>query len=118
MIDVPDIPPESLVSSYEAYRAIRALKCNKARGLDGISNRILETFIFELSPVIADLYDTLMREGFVPSLLKRVILRPLPKQRPPQSIENELRPISPTCHITKIMERFTLSTVLSGSTSH
>ena len=76
MIDVPDIPPESLVSSYEAYRAIRALKCNKARGLDGISNRILETFIFELSPVIADLYDTLMREGFVPSLLKRVIVRP------------------------------------------
>ena len=117
MIDVPDIPPESLVSSYEAYRAIRALKCNKARGLDGISNRILETF-FELSPVIADLYNTLMREGFVPSLLKRVILRPLPKQRPPQSIENELRPISPTCQITKIMERFTLSTVLSGSTSH
>ena len=41
MIDVPDIPPESLVSSYEAYRAIRALKCNKARGPDGISNRIL-----------------------------------------------------------------------------
>ena len=46
-IDVPDIPPESLVSSYEAYRALGASKCNKGCGPDGISNRILKTFAFE-----------------------------------------------------------------------
>ena len=38
-IDVPDIPPESLVSSYEAYRALGASKCNKGCGPDGISKQ-------------------------------------------------------------------------------
>lgn len=79
-IVVPDMPSESLVSLYEAYRALLAIKYNKACGPDGISNRMLKTFAFELDPVIADLYNTSLREGFVPSLLNNAVVRPLPKQ--------------------------------------
>ena len=117
-IVVPDMPSESVVSLYEAYRALRAVKYNKACGSDGISNRTLKTFAFELDPVIADLYNTSLREGFVPSLLNNAVVRSLPKQRLPQIIENDLRLISLTYHIIKLMEGFMLLRVLPGITSH
>ena len=79
---------------------------------------MLKTFAFELDPVIGDLYNTSLREGFVPSLLNNVVVRPLPKQRLPQIIENDLRLISLTYHITKLMEGFMLLRVLPGITSH
>ena len=116
-IVVPDMPSESLVLSCKAYRALRAVKWNKACGPDGILNCILKTFAFDLGPVIEDLYNTSLREGFVPSLLESAIICPMFKQRLPQSIEYDLRPISLTCHITKIMEGFTLLRVLPGFTS-
>ena len=117
-IVVPDMPSESVVLSCEAYRALRAIKWNKACGPDGILNRILKTYAFELGPVIADLYNTSVREVFVFSLPESAIICPLLKQRLPQSVENDLRPISLTCHITKIIEGFTLLRVLPCITSH
>ena len=54
----------------------------------------------------------------MPSLLESAIIFPLLKQRLPQSIENDLRQTSFTCHITKIIEGFTLLRVLPGITSH
>ena len=114
------MPSKSIVLSCEAYRALRAIKWNKACGPDGILNRILKTFAFELGPVIADLYSTSLREVFVFSLpeLESAIICPLLKQRLPQSVENDLKPISLTCHITKIIEGFTLLRVLPCITSH
>ena len=50
-----------------------------------------------------------LREGFVSSLPESAIICPLLKKRLPQSIENDLRPISLTCHITKIIEGFQAS---------
>ena len=117
-IFVLNMPSESLVLSCEAYRAFRAIKWNKVCGPDGILNYILKTFAFELGPAIADLSSTSLREGFVSSLPESAIICSLLKQRLPQSIENDLRPISLTCHITKIMEGFTLLRVLPGITSH
>ena len=50
-----------------------------------------------------------LREGFIPPLLKSACVRPLPKKRPAQSVNNDIRPISLTCQISKVMEGLTLS---------
>ncbi|KXJ26068.1 hypothetical protein AC249_AIPGENE6464 [Exaiptasia diaphana] len=45
-------------------------------------------------------------EQYMPSLLKSSIVSPIPKISPPASIEKDLRPISLTCTIAKLMESF------------
>ena len=50
-------------------------------------------------------------EGYLPELFKGADVRPLPKQMPPMSIENGIRPVSLTCQLAKVMEGFTLSRI-------
>ena len=98
----------------EAYIALRQTKVKKAPGPDGIPNIVLKEFAFELAPLIADMYNTSLREGVVPPSLKHTIVFPLPKQMPPKSVENDIRPISLTNQVAKIMEGFTLTRSLPG----
>ena len=69
-----------------------------------IPNRVREEFAPELAPVIIDLYNRSLVEGYVPDLLKGSIVNPLPKVFPPQEIKSDLRPIAPTCTIVKVMK--------------
>ena len=57
----------------------------------------------------------MLREGFIPSLLKSAIVHPLPKVTPPKCIEDDVRPISLTCRLAKVLEGFTLARALGGS---
>ena len=79
-----------------------------------IPNIVLKEFAFELAQLIADMYNTSLREGVVPPSLKYAIVFPLPKQMPPKSVENDIRPISLTNQVAKIMEGFTLTRSLPG----
>ena len=89
--------------------ALNSIKVRKSPGPDGIPNVLLKSFSFELAPVICELYNSSLREGFIPPLLKSACVRPLPKKRPAQSVNNDIRPISLTCQISKVMEGLTLS---------
>ena len=71
----------------------------KAVGPDNIPNRLLKEFALELAPQS-------LREGYIPALLKSSIVTPIPKVSPPGFIEQDLRPISLTCTMAKIMEAF------------
>ena len=48
-----------------------------------------------------------------PQRLKRAIVRPIPKQSSPTSIEDDLRPISLTSQVSKLLEGYTLKSLLS-----
>ena len=56
-----------------------------------------------------DIYNCSLREGYVPDLLKRSVISPLPKVSPPQKIQSDLRPISLTCTLARVMEGFARS---------
>ena len=88
------------------------MKIGKASGPDGIPNIVLKTFAFELAPVIADIYNTSLCEGYLPPLLKSAAVIPIPKKCPANDIEKDIRPISLTCQIAKVMEGFTLTRIL------
>ena len=53
-----------------------------------------------------------LKRIFVLSLLKSSIVTPIPKVTPPREIKSDLRPISPTCTLAKVMEGFTCNRLL------
>jgi hypothetical protein len=90
------LPPSWWTHTGQVDQALRKIKTNKSPGPDLIPNKILKMFAFELAPVIADVYNSSLSQGVVPSQLNLSIVRPIPKVLPPTSIENDLRPISLT----------------------
>ena len=68
---------------------------------------VLKDFAQELAPVVKDIYNTSLTEGYFPDALKASMLNPIPKLSPPQQIEMDLRPIALTCTLAKVLEGFT-----------
>ncbi len=107
-----EILEEFLVTEREVFKALASLQTSKAIGPDNIPNRILKEFALELAPVICNIYNQSMKEANIPSPLKSSIVIPVPKISPPQTIENDLRPISLTSTMAKVMEGFTCTRLL------
>ena len=107
-----EILEEFLVTEREVFKALASLQTSKAIGPDNIPNRILKKFALELAPVICNIYNQSMKEANIPSPLKSSIVIPVPKISPPQTIENDLRPISLTSTMAKVMEGFTCTRLL------
>ena len=57
--------------------------------------------------MVRDLYNLSLVEGVVPCAWKQSIVVPVPKVNPPKVLEEDLRPISLTALLAKIMESFT-----------
>jgi hypothetical protein len=65
---------------------------------------VLKEFAPELAIVIQDIYNQSLIEGYVPQLSRCSIISPIPKENLPQTIEKDIRPISLTCTLAKMME--------------
>ena len=102
-----DVPEELLVTEDEVFRSLSRIKINKATGPDCIPNKLLKDFAIELSPIIADIYNQSLKEGSIPTILKSSIVTPILKITPPSDIKADLRPISLTCTLAKVLEGFT-----------
>ena len=62
--------------------------------------------------MVCNIYNTSIIQGVVPLPLKQSIVSPIPKCTPPTSIQSDLRPISLTPQLSKIMEGFILKPLL------
>ena len=56
-IRVDEIPSHLFVTEREAFVAFSGIKTIKAPGRDRVPNSIFKIFAFELSPLIADIYN-------------------------------------------------------------
>ena len=114
----PDSSPslvaqELFVSNEEVFRSLSSLNVAKAVGPDNITNELLKDFVHESAPVIWNIYNQSLREGYIPSLLKSPIVTPIPKVNPPREIKSDLRPISLTCTLAKVIEDLRAMTTAS-----
>ena len=105
-LNLQSVPAEFLVCENEVFTSLSALNISKATGPDQIPNRILKEFAQQLAPVVKDIFNRSVAEGYFPHLLKHSIINPIPKISPPQKIEKDPRPISLTSTLAKIMEGF------------
>ena len=99
---IPEVPSEFLVDVNKTHRTLRQIKLKKSPGPDIVPNKIWKEFAWELAPVLADKYNTSLKQGVVLSQLKESVVRPIPKCSPPKSIENDQRPITLTCQVAKL----------------
>ena len=105
------VPDYLLVDNYTVYKSLRQIKSNKSAGPDPIPGRVWKEFAMELSPIVMDIYNASMSQGYVPQRIKQSEVVPVPKCSPPKSVEQDLRPITLTSHLSKIMEGFTLQSL-------
>ena len=103
------LPTDLLVSVREGQDSLSSLNVGKAIGSDMIPNRVLKEFAPELAPLIMDIYNCSVREGYVPDL---------PKVSPPREIQTDFGPISLTCTLTKVMEGFARSRLVAQSSEN
>ena len=61
------VPAHLYVSERTLYKALRALKVKKSPGPELIPNIVWKEFAFELSPVLADIYNSSLEQGYVPA---------------------------------------------------
>jgi hypothetical protein len=104
-----NVTGEYLIDANNVYNELRKIRTNKSPGPDMIPNKILKVSASELAPVITDIYNSSIIQGVFPMNLQRSIVVPIPKVSLPQSVEDDLRPISLTSQIYKVMEGFTLT---------
>ena len=107
------VPPEFLVSQGKAFKALRLIKANKSAGPDKIPSWVWKEFAHELAPVVCDLYNCSLREGCVLDVLKTSIVTRAPEVSPPMRLEEDLRPITLTSPLAKVLEGFTLEHLLN-----
>ncbi len=98
------VPVELLATVQEVQFSLKSIKLSKSVGPVNLPNKVLKEFALELATVIQDIYNQSLIDGYVPQLLRCSIISPIPKENPPQAIEKDLRPISLTCTLAKVME--------------
>ena len=99
------------MTSRIAYDALRCITLKKSVGPDPVPNVAWKEFAYELSPVVCDLYNSSLKAGYIPDILKEPLVHPVPKCSPPKSITDDLRPITLTSQLAKVLEGFALDSL-------
>jgi hypothetical protein len=89
---------------YEVFRKLEAINIRKAPGPDQLPNWFLRDMAFALAEPLCWIFNSSIKEGVVPTIWKQANIIPIPKSKPPKSIEQDLRPIALTPTISKILE--------------
>jgi hypothetical protein len=90
---------------YHTELALLEIQERNSVGSDEIPNWLLKT------SAVCCIYNSSIREGYVPTLWKNADVLPLGKIPQPKFIESDLRPISLTPVLSKVLEGFILNWV-------
>jgi len=100
------VPDRFVVDPFEVFTALNHLSLTKSPGPDLIPNLLLKDLAAILAEPICALINSSVKQGIVPDWWKMARITPLPKQYPPTTVEQDVRPIAITNSIAKIAERF------------
>ena len=95
---------EYIITPNIVFHRLEHINIHKAPGPDSIPNWFLRDFAFALSEPLCCLFNSSLQEGYVPGVWRQANIVPIPKSKPPKSIELDLRPISLTPTLSKILE--------------
>jgi len=96
--------PPLVVPESNVFEAISALRAESAAGPDKIPSDFLMRIARSITPVLTVLFNRNISETFVPIVWKMAYVTPIFKKGSKTQPAN-YRPISLTCHFSKIMER-------------
>ena len=105
-IPVHYTPDEYIISPEAVERSLLAIKERKSCGPDEIPNWVLKNFAPILCRPVCSIFNSSISQGHVPSLWECANVLPLSKVPQPRSIDSDLRPISLTAVLSKVLEGF------------
>jgi len=97
---------EFVIERSAVERKLSQINVYKALGPDSLPNWILRDFGTQLSGPVCAIFNASVREGTMPARWKEASVIPVPKAHPPQLIESDLRAISLTATLSKLLESF------------
>ena len=103
-ISVDEFPDRYTIYPIEVFFKLNNINIRKAPGPDGLPNWLLRDFSAILCDPLCAIFNMSLRTGHFPGLWKKANVIPVPKVKPPTSIESDLRPISLTPTVSKIFE--------------
>ena len=106
------------ISIVDVESRLKAVKSNKAPGPDLLPNWILNNFSMEISEPVTIIFNTSIKQAQVPIQWKEANVVPVPKTSPVMDISSDLRPISLTATLSKVLESFIFQWVMDTVTSH
>ena len=109
---LPALDQAPTVQPFEVCQKFLALKPFKASGSDNIPPRVLKQFAYELAEPVTKIFNVSLKSGVVPSIWKDSNITLVPKIHPPAD-EGEIRPISLTLCISKVLEDFVVKWMIS-----
>lgn len=102
--EITDIPSEYIIHPEEVFNSLSHVKTHKSPGPDEIPNWFLKEFAFAIADPVCHIFNVSFNSGLVPNIWKKANIVPIPKSNPPQSIYDDLRPISLTATLSKLLE--------------
>ena len=104
-----DVPDEFIISVTDCEQKLSKLSVHKAMRPDNIPNWILKDFSYILASPIAVIYNSSVRQSYVPPSWKQAEILPIPKVPQVTSLAKHLRPIALTPVLSKVLESFVVS---------
>ena len=104
--------PVPLLSVWNVQRELSRLSTRKSSHPDDIPSPVIRHCAVQLAPALTDIYNTSLTTGHVPSTWRKSVVVPIPKS-PTASDVSELRPISLTPVLCKVLESFISRWVVS-----
>ena len=95
------------ISVSDVQEKLLKVNIKKAMGPDNIPNWILRDCAPLLAGPVCAIFNSSLRDGYVPPLWKSANVSPPAKVNPPTLLQKHIRPISLTPVLTKILEGFT-----------
>ena len=124
-LDITTIPPPPefipdtfIIRKEEVEKKLLKINIHKSPGPDEIPNWLLRDFATYLSGPVCSIFNSSIRESYVPDIWKSANVIAIPKTQPAKSIENDLRPISLTPVITKHLESIIGSWIWQKARQH
>jgi len=103
---------EFIIGLADVEHKLSQVKVQKVPGPDGLPNWLLRDFSSHLAGPVCAIYNASVHEGFVPPRWKEANVVPVRKVQPRRAIKPDLRPISLTATLAKVLESFVGSWIL------
>ena len=95
-LEIPCVPSKYVIPVEKVEKQLHKLDTNKAPCLDSVPSWVLKEFSELLAGPVIAIYNSSHRGVHVSRIRHAAYVSPLPKKKPPEHIETDLRPISLT----------------------
>ncbi len=109
-----ELPDELIITVDSVEKQMLKTRLHKPIGPDQIPNCILKDLDGIIATPISHLFNSSLQDSYVLTLWNIVNVCPLPKSKPVQNLKKDLRPISLTPVIAKMMEYYPIQYLSSG----